>query len=176
MRLHGEVRLGKYTPIGIADPRSVGRIAGSATYTRPMAAWTLVTHTTFAAVASDRPVVPQHLVYLGGPVTGPGYDYHEFVGRYGASQRVEARFGIPFVAIPLGRFGRVPGSATLAPFVHVVGVGGTPAGAARSGVYPAAGVGLLVIQDLLRFDVARGLRDGRWTFGVDVARAFWGVL
>ena len=36
--------------------------------------------------------------------------------------------------------------------------------------------GLLIIHDLLRFDVARGMRDGRWTFGVDFARAFWSVL
>lgn len=177
LRLHGELRLGSYEPVGLGDARSVARFAGSATYTRPFAMWTLVTHTTLAIVASDRPVLPQHLVYLGGPVSGPGYDFHEFVGQVGASQRIEARFAVPFFGIPLGRYGRVPPSATLAPFVHAVAIGDVPAGAPRGGaVYPAAGVGLLLIHELLRIDVARGLRDGRWTFAVDVARAFWGVL
>ena len=30
--------------------------------------------------------------------------------------------------------------------------------------------------DLLRVQLARGLRNGRWSFSVDVAREFWGVL
>jgi hypothetical protein len=30
--------------------------------------------------------------------------------------------------------------------------------------------------DLLRFDVSRGLRGGRWIFSFDVNRAFWSVL
>jgi hypothetical protein len=29
---------------------------------------------------------------------------------------------------------------------------------------------------MLRLDVARGLRNGRWTFSLDVAREFWSVL
>jgi hypothetical protein len=29
---------------------------------------------------------------------------------------------------------------------------------------------------LLRVDVARGLRDGRWTFSLDVGRTLWAVL
>jgi hypothetical protein len=32
------------------------------------------------------------------------------------------------------------------------------------------------VFDVLRFDVARGLRNGRWTFSVDVGRDFWSVL
>ena len=44
------------------------------------------------------------------------------------------------------------------------------------GVYPSAGVGLLTLFDLVRFDVARGLRSGRWTFSVDMTRDFWAVL
>jgi hypothetical protein len=45
-----------------------------------------------------------------------------------------------------------------------------------SGGYPYAGVGALLFFDLLRVDVARGLRDGRWRFGVDVVRDFWSIL
>jgi len=51
-----------------------------------------------------------------------------------------------------------------------------PGEPARQGWYPALGVGTLVLFDLLRFDVARGLRDGRWTFSVDAARGFWPIL
>jgi hypothetical protein len=29
---------------------------------------------------------------------------------------------------------------------------------------------------LLRIDVARGLRDGRWTLSIDLDRDFWPVL
>ena len=127
------------------------------------------------------PIVPaQELAYAGGPTTGPGYRYHEFAGRLVASQRVEWQLPVPFVAMPLGRFGRTAPRATLAPFAQAVYVARgerlLPAESARAGWYPALGVGTLVLFDLVRFDVARGLRDGRWTFSVDAARGFWGIL
>jgi hypothetical protein len=46
----------------------------------------------------------------------------------------------------------------------------------RQGWYPALGVALEPLLDMVRLDVARGLRDGRWTFSFDMSRAFWGVL
>jgi hypothetical protein len=46
----------------------------------------------------------------------------------------------------------------------------------REGWFPSVGIGALTVFDILRFDVARGLRDGRWTFSVDVGRDFWGIL
>ncbi|NUQ91599.1 MAG: hypothetical protein HOQ26_01675, partial [Gemmatimonadaceae bacterium] len=49
-----------------------------------------------------------------------------------------------------------------------------PAG--RAGIYPSVGFGFLTPFDVVRFDVGRGLRDGRWTFSVDIAREFWSVL
>jgi hypothetical protein len=103
------------------------------------------------------------------------------VGRFGASQRVEGRFSIPFVALSLGRYGNTGNRATLAPFAHVAYVAmvdsSTRAGTGRGvGWYPSIGVGLLTVFDLLRFDVAKGLRDGRWAFSVDVIRDFWSIL
>ncbi|HUQ99734.1 MAG TPA: hypothetical protein VM166_09790, partial [Gemmatimonadaceae bacterium] len=79
--------------------------------------------------------------------------------------------------IPLGRYGKVPGTITLAPFVTAVW-NYKPAAfkPARSGWYPAIGLGALTVFDILRLDVARGLRGGRWTFSVDVGRDFWSVL
>ena len=43
-------------------------------------------------------------------------------------------------------------------------------------LYPAVGIALTPLFDLLRVQVARGLRGGRWTVNVDVAREFWGIL
>jgi hypothetical protein len=125
------------------------------------------------------------LVYFGGPVSGPGYDFHELVARAGWSQRLEWRTPIPFFSVPLGRFGKIPSSATLAPYAQVVAIGGGPIYAYRGGVpmvqpvpgaYPALGVGLLTLFDLVRFDVSRGLRAGRWLFGFDVNPEFWSIL
>ena len=77
-------------------------------------------------------------------------------------------------------------TATLAPFLHAAYVArpvallrlgeAATAPQAMGGWRPSAGVGALLFFDLLRVDVARGLRDGRWSASVDVGRAFWGVL
>jgi hypothetical protein len=78
----------------------------------------------------------------------------------------------------LGRFGRVPGEATLAPFLQATAVRRASGldDAHPSGVYPSAGVALQPFYDLLRLQVGHGLRHGRWTFNVDVSRDFWGIL
>lgn len=144
---------------------------------RAFGAGRLVTHTTLAAVNADAPA--QDRVYLGGPVTGPGYRFHELVGRFGASQRVEWRAPVPFPSLSLGRYGRSPANATLAPYAHTMYVAGRSPRYdvdAPAGWFPSIGVGAYVFFDLVRVDVARGLRDGRWTFGLDVTRDFWRVL
>ena len=145
---------------------------------RPFGSSRLLLRTVAAGVLGGSDTLPaQHLVYFGGPVTGPGYDFHEFVGRGGVSQRVEYRFLAPFLPIPLGRFGQAPGTITLAPFANAVWIDRS-AGfkGPRQGWYPSLGLGVLTVFDVLRFDVARGLRDGRWTFGVDIGHDFWSVL
>ena len=144
---------------------------------RPFGAARLVLHATAAAARASTVLAPQDFVYLGGPTTGPGYEIDAFVSEVGASQHAELRFPVRFIPIPLGRFGRAPGEATLAPYAHVVGVSRVlVAPDRRSGLYPSIGVGLLAPFDMLRLDVARGLRHGRWTFSIDVAREFWSVL
>ena len=136
-----------------------------------------------AGAVSGSAVPAQELIYLGGPTTGPGYRFHQFVGQAGVSQRVEWQLPVPFVAIPLGRFGRAPAQARIAPFVHGIWLSrgdesrvDMATGAGREGLSPSVGVGVLTLFDLLRLDVARGLRDGRWTASVDVSRDFWPVL
>jgi hypothetical protein len=144
---------------------------------RPFGTSRVLFHTIAAGVFSGDPVPAQHLVYLGGPTSDPGYEFHEFVGRGGVSQRIEWRFLAPFVPIPLGRYGRAPGTITLAPFATAVWIDrSAPFRAARQGWYPAIGLGALTVFDVLRLDVARGLRNGRWTFSLDIGRDFWSVL
>ncbi len=140
------------------------------------------THAAIAQAAGGY-VPVQHLAYFGGPITAPGYPLHGLVGTQGISQRVELRFPIPFYAIPLGDFGRSASRATLAPYFNVVALdppagrpalGGIPPG---QRVFPSVGVGLIGFFDLVRLDVARGLRgSGRWTFSLDATRAFWDIL
>jgi len=45
-----------------------------------------------------------------------------------------------------------------------------------AGWYPSVGIGALVLFDIVRVDVARGLRRGRWTFSLDVTRDLWPIL
>src|SRR3954468_22901992 len=144
---------------------------------KPFGAKRLVLHTLAAGIFAGDTIPAQHLVYLGGPSSGPGYEFHEFVGRGGVSQRLEYRFLSPFIPISLGRFGRAPGTITLAPFATAVWIDrSAPFKPPHQGWYPALGLGALTVFDVLRLDVARGLRGGRWTFSVDIGRDFWSVL
>jgi hemolysin activation/secretion protein len=153
---------------------------------RPFGTKRLVLHTIAGAVGGRNDVIPpQELFYFGGPVSGPGYDFHQLVSRAGVSQRVEWRMPIPFFSVALGRFGKIPASATFAPYADVVALAGAPVSLFRSGrpimtsttgAYPSLGAGLLTFFDLVRFDVSRGLRSGRWLFSFDVNPEFWSVL
>jgi hypothetical protein len=147
----------------------VARLAASGEAQWPAGPGTLVLGTAVAGVTGGSPP-PQELVRFGGITTGPGYSFHQFVGRYGLSQRAEWRVGVPFVPVPIP-FSPVssPPRATLAPYAHVACVEG-------SGCRPSVGVAGLFLFDVLRVDVAYGLRDGGWRFGVDASRVFWGIL
>jgi hypothetical protein len=181
VRATGELRVSRLTTDDASMPipaTHVGRAFISLGVERPFGRDRLVLQTYGGAVGADGAIPPQEWLWFGGPVSAPGYDFHELGARAGLSQRVEWRTPVPVPSVSLGRFGRVPGQATLAPFLH-----GTFARRALdtdtahpSGIYPSAGVALMPFFDLFRLQVARGLRNGRWTFNVDVAREFWGVL
>ena len=84
---------------------------------------------------------------------------------------------MPFFGLSLGPYGRAPASATLAPFATVIYSANSPTFASmRAGWYPSVGIGALVLFDIVRVDVARGLRRGRWTFSLDVTRDLWPIL
>ena len=137
----------------------------------------LVLETTAAGLVAPSDAPAQELVYLGGPVSGPGYDYHHFAGREGGTARIEWRTRVPFFGLSLGPYGHAPASATLAPFATVLYTAGAPAfSQLPAGWYPSVGIGALMLFDIVRVDVARGLRRGSWTFSLDVTRDLWPIL
>ena len=144
---------------------------------RPIGRDRLVLRTIAGGVTGSR-IPVQYETWLGGPVTLPGAGYAALRGRAGVSQRFEWHHPIPGPSIPLGRYGRVPGSIMLAPFA-VLGwtdARTTSALTVKKGFHPSVGLAGIWLFDLLRVDVARGLRDGRWLFTVDLTRDFWKVL
>ena len=144
---------------------------------KPLGKNRIVLRTLGASAITDAQVPAQHLVYLGGPTTGPGYEFHQFAGKAGLSQRLELRTHLPFFAIPLGRYGKVPGELTLAPYVNTLSISQPAAFKTyNAGWFPSVGVGVISFFDIIRIDVARGLRRGRWTFSIDAGRDFWSVL
>ena len=147
----------------------LGKGVGTLSATRSFGTSQLAVSFLAAGITNAPQVAPQQLIGLGGPVSAPGYEFHSLVGARAAAAHVEWRFRVPFVAVPLGSWGRAPATATVAPFVHTAWVDG-------KGWYPSVGTGVLTVFDLLRFDVARGTRDGRWSFYFDVSRDFWGIL
>lgn len=159
------------------DPFVVGRVAAKLDAMRHFGSTTLVFRFAGATVLGGSRVPPQEHVYMGGPVSGPGYGFHDFASDFAMSSRLEIQFRVPFLSVPMLRYGKAPPSATLAPYMHLVTVGDPAAFSTRPrGLYPSVGIGALFLFDLLRFDVARGLRDGTWTFSVDVTRTLWGIL
>jgi hypothetical protein len=164
---------------------ALGRVDGQLTLERSWRGGTrgaLVSLTAQAQQHTGVALAPQQTLVAGGPLSGPGYDLHTFAGKAIGTVRAEWRVAAPFVPLPLWKYGKAPGRVTLVPFVHAVGLA-APArfspitGDARvAGVYPSVGLGGLFVFDLLRVDVARGLRDGRWMLNIDVDRAFWGIL
>ena len=153
-----------------------GRAFAEATFSQTIGRQRLVLRTTIGAITPDG-APPQDQLFLGGPITGPGYAYHQFAAAFGASQRVEWHTPLPFWPVPLGAYGRTPASFTLAPYAHVVYVDHSASFTAPAeGWYPSAGMGASFFYDLLRLDIAHGLRDGTWYFGVDVTHDFWSIL
>lgn len=182
----GEASLIRFEEAG-GERRTMSRFHLRGNFERPLGAARIVARSLASWVAGGDLLPVQHLVYLGGPVTAPGYRYHQFASRAGVSQRVEIQAPVPFASIPLGRYGRTPATITIAPYLNAAWIdGATVARKAgerlellapeRNGWHPSAGIGVLTLFDLLRIDVARGLRDGRWTFSADVSRDFWSIL
>ena len=173
--MEGEVVGRVRTVAGQDGDHVAGRVTGRFQYARPLGSGSVVA-STFGGIADWR-LPPQDFVRAGGPVTGPGYDLHQFVSGMLLSQRLEWRTPVPFPTVPIGRWGRSPGRATFAPFGGVVLQEERDTIGRQAIVgYPWAGAALLVFFDLVRIEFARGFRNGRWTFGVDLSRDLWRIL
>ncbi|MBL0173518.1 MAG: hypothetical protein IPP90_23075 [Gemmatimonadaceae bacterium] len=172
--------IGGYAGTGIGNqpvaPR-VARAQGQLLVQRPLAHDRAIVSLTQGGVAGGRDLAPQWLVFPGGPWSAPGYDAGSFATRGYVSQRLEVRQPVRGPTIPLGRYGKAPGHITLAPYGQVTATAsGIPGVSSReSGVWPSAWFALFFF-DLLRIDVARGLRNGAWRFAIDIDRGFWGIL
>jgi hypothetical protein len=207
LTVHGELRTTRdlrptrYASGTMAENTLTARGSVQVNVERPFGAHRLVSHTTAADVATSGSPALQELIYLGGPISAPGYDFHSLIGRAAVSEHLEWQLPMPFPAFSLGRFGRVPARGIFAPYVHAVAItrpecesvaafvdGGSPVaigttslgcgfGQTLSRTYPSIGAGFLTPFNLLRIDVARGIgREGRWTFNIDVSREFWRIL
>jgi len=145
---------------------------------RPLPRDRAVVSVTHVGVAGGTDLPPQGLVFAGGPWTAPGYDAGAFATRGFVSQRLEIRQPIPAPAIPLGRYGKSPRRIVLAPYAQVLlsASGNASVPSRASGAWPSVGTGALLFYDLVRVDVARGLRNGGWRFAIDIDRAFWSVM
>jgi hypothetical protein len=161
----------------IHDPAVVGtpsRVTARFEFERRLGLGTLVS-SSFAGVTGSP--LTQDSLRAGGPISAPGYHAHEFTTGGLWSQRLEWQLPVAFPSIPLGRWGRSPARATLAPLVSVLLIDERHHSGNRRAVgYASAGVGLMTFFDLIRFDVARGMRNGRWNFGVDISRDLWRIL
>jgi hypothetical protein len=182
-RVHAEVQGIAFRQRFSDEFENFGRASATLNLELPVGTSRLMLHTIVAGVFGLDSVPAQHLVLLGGPTSGAGYRFHQFAGLRGFSQRAEIGFPAPFPSFRLGRYGRTPATMTLAPFAQIIWSDarraarlGETATKLKDGWYPSIGIGALSFFDLIRFDVARGLRDGRWTFSVDVGRELWGIL
>jgi hypothetical protein len=152
-----------------------GRAAATASVDRAVGNDRLV-FTTFAGFVTGAHVPAQSLVFVGGPVTGPGFDFHQFASTSAVSERIEWRHPVASVPVSIGRFGRLGMPISLVPFGQLFWIDAGQPNQATRGWNGALGVGVLTVFDLLRIDVARGIRGGRWTFSVDVTRDLWRIL
>ncbi|MDB4913008.1 MAG: hypothetical protein JWM95_652 [Gemmatimonadetes bacterium] len=178
MRTTGELRLTHFRPDAPATSSTVARAFATVTFERPFESGRLVVHGAGGAAGGTAGVPVQERVYFGGPVSAPGYAMRELSAALATTTRIEWRTKIPAPSVSLGRFGRIPGEATLAPFVQGTFARRAMASDAAhpTGVYPSVGVALQPLFDLMRIQLARGLRNGGWSFNVDVSREYWGIL
>jgi hypothetical protein len=179
-----------FTTPEIERGKTFSRFVLSGNFEKPVGRQRIILRAFEAFIPGASRIPAQHYVYLGGPTTAPGFEFHQFASTAAGTQRLEVQTPVPFVSFPLGRYGRTPASLTLAPFANLVWKNDESdprvpllprydTGSIvedRLQFYPSVGLGVLALFDLVRFDVARGLRNGRWTFSVDVTRDFWRIL
>ncbi len=132
------------------------------------AGWSASLRVNAGAVSRDAPA--QALYLLGGRGSLPGYRFREFVGTSYGLVRAEGTHAIFGPWVGIRAFAAV--GATRLP------IASAPSGwnaEDSGGLRPSVGVGLSLGWDVLRLDLARGLRDGKWEviFAVDPRFYSW---
>lgn len=140
-------------------------------------------------VAGGDDLPPQRVLLLGGRGTVPGYPFRGWAGDRAAWTRVEAsrRLLGPWIRVrgvaaagwtELGD----PGRGALAGFGPAPVEGAAPGAVSgpipgeSGGVRPSLGVGIGLLDGIVRVDAVRGLDDGRWEWIVSAAPRFRGTL
>ena len=127
--------------------------------------WHTELHASAGLVTDEAPA--QSLFLLGGRETLPGYGYRDFVGNRFWLVRADGTFPLRSPWVSLHIFGGIGASYLDARVVpsewHARDSGGLRA---------AVGAGLALGWDVLRFDVGRGLRDGKWELSFSVMPRF----
>jgi hypothetical protein len=178
----GSIRAGSLTP-DTGERVTTWRLVAGIDLERPVGSTRVVVRSSGgAAWARGGPLPPQEQLFAGGPVTAPGYAFHAFRAARLLSVQSEWHVPVPFPSISLGRWGRIPGQASIVPLGGAV-YSGDAAGSQsdRARWYPSLGVAFTGFFDLLRIDVVRGFRAvhgarGRWRLNIDVSRDLWGIL
>ncbi|MEN9791847.1 MAG: hypothetical protein RLZZ63_1505 [Gemmatimonadota bacterium] len=162
------------TDAGAMPATALARLSAELEARRPVGAGLLVARTLLHGVTAGAGVPVQWGAFAGGPLSAPGYGFHSLRGDLLVAQRFELHRRAGSVPLRFGRFGTVPTTLTIAPYLHQALIHARDGGGWTSA--PSVGLGLIGLFDLLRLDVARPLRGRGWLVSVDVARAFWPAL
>jgi hemolysin activation/secretion protein len=109
----------------------------------------------------------QSLFLLGGRETLPGYVYRDFVGDRFWLVRADGTFPLRSPWVSLHIFGGIGASYLDARVVPTEWHAGD-----SDGLRATVGAGLALGWDVLRFDVAHGLRGGKWELIFSVVPRF----
>ena len=126
-----------------------------------------------ARLPPDRPFV------MGGRGTLPGEPFRSWGGRHAALGRLDFRFPVPFIPVPLGGFGSTGKWAMAGPFIAAGWAGGRMAGAPwipSEKVRVVTGGQLEFFHRMVRAELGVSLQDGRVGFSLDVSRQLWPIL
>jgi hypothetical protein len=128
---------------------------------------------------SPLPPAAQQYFVFGGRNTLPGYEYRSFAGNAFALAEAEVSRDIAFPWIRLRATAGLGVADVIEPDAPRLG-GVSPLDDwnvdTTDGLRPSLGVGVGLLWDVVRIDVARGLRGGEWQLNVSVDPRLWGIL
>lgn len=130
-----------------------------------------------AALGGSPP--PQRLLLLGGRGTVPGWGFRRWGGDRAAWLRVEAGRDLAGPWLRLRAIGAAGWSEIAGAGREAAATLGGPWGGileGTGGVRASAGLGIGLVDGLLRVDAVRGFDGGRWEWMVSVDPRFWELL